>query len=187
MLKKKKKMAPPEISSGSMADIAFLLLIFFLVSTTIDADKGVFVSLPPKRENDDIQVEINERNIFKILINSRNLMLVEDNPMEMGQLNQALKDFVLNNRRNPDLSDSPQDAVVSLKTDRGTDYKVYLNVVDEIKRAYNEMRADVIGVDLETYLQMDKEKRAADKPKLDEARDKIPYQVSDAEPTAVGG
>lgn len=186
MLKKKKNSPPPEISSGSMADIAFLLLIFFLVSTTIDADKGVFVSLPPKREQ-DVEIKLNKRNIFNVLVNSRNQMLGDEVPMALDDLGPAIKEFVLNNGRDPSSSDSPQAAVVSLKTDRGTDYNIYLLVVDEIKKAYNEMRADAIGVSLKTYEQMIKDKKASDKAKLDRARSTIPYQVSDAEPTAVGG
>ena len=85
-----------EVNAGSMADIAFLLLIFFLVTTTIASDKGIYVQLPPKPE-DQVDVKLNERNIFNILINSRDMMLVEENPMEISELKAEVKKFITNN------------------------------------------------------------------------------------------
>ena len=73
----------PEINSSSMADIAFLLLIFFLVTTTIANDKGISLLLPPKPDDmEEIDIKIQERNIFKVLINSADQLLVEGQPME---------------------------------------------------------------------------------------------------------
>ena len=188
MLKKKKSKSPPEISSGSMADIAFLLLIFFLVSTKIDADKGVTVRLPPKRDV-EVEIDVHERDVFNILINSRNMMLVEEQPMGLKDLGPAIKRHVLNNGIDPHMSVSPEKAVVSIKNDRGTDYDVYIMVMDEVKKAYNEMRADVMGIPLESYLKTisDEKLRVAKKDDIARARKTIPYQVSEANPTAVGG
>jgi len=173
-----------EVNAGSMADIAFLLLIFFLVTTTIASDKGLYVQLPPKNE-DRQDVKINERNIFNILINSKDNMLVEDEPMELPQLKAEVKKFVTNNGLDPNSSDSPKDAVVSLKTDRGTSYEMYITVLDELKLSYNELRAEHLGISVDAYLNLDTKESEEDKEMYDEAREAYPYQVSDAEPTDI--
>lgn len=170
-----------EVNAGSMADIAFLLLIFFLVTTTIASDKGIYVQLPPKPE-DQVDVKLNERNIFNILINSKDMMLVEENPMEISQLKEEVKKFVTNNGKDPRSSESPQKAVVSLKTDRGTSYEMYIAVVDELKTAYNELRAQELGLTLEQFNNLDRKTDEGDE-MYKRAREAYPYQVSDAEPT----
>jgi biopolymer transport protein ExbD len=176
--------ANTEINAGSMADIAFLLLIFFLVTTTIASDKGIYVQLPPKKESQE-EVKLNQRNVFNVLINSNDQMLVEEELMEIEDLRETVKKFVTNNGVDPRSSESPDKAVVSLKTDRGTTYEMYIAVLDELKRAYNELRAEYLGVPLKDYMDMetsdDKEIRA----KVDEVKKLFPYQVSDAEPTDV--
>jgi biopolymer transport protein ExbD len=173
-----------DINAGSMADIAFLLLIFFLVTTTIASDKGIYVQLPPKKE-DQQEIKLNQRNIFNVLVNSKDMMLVEEEPMELYQLKDAVKKFVTNNGADPKSSESPQKAVVSLKTDRGTSYEMYIAVVDEIKKAYNELRAEHMGISLDAYIKGDQTKDEALKAKYEEARAAFPYQVSDAEPTDI--
>lgn len=173
-----------EVNSGSMADIAFLLLIFFLVTTTIASDKGLYVQLPPKVE-DRVEVKLKQRNIFNIQLNSNDLMLVEEEVMEIPELKEAVKRFVSNNGEDPDLSESPKDAVVSLKADRGTSYEMYISVLDELKRAYNELRAEHLGITLEEYLKLDRKNSEEDEAMYDDARKAYPYQVSDAEPTDV--
>ncbi|MBT28200.1 MAG: hypothetical protein CMO01_00965 [Thalassobius sp.] len=172
-----------EVNAGSMADIAFLLLIFFLVTTTIASDKGIYVQLPPKPE-DQVDVKLNERNIFNILINSKDMMLAEDMPMEISELKNEVKKFVTNNGRDPKSSESPSKAVVSLKTDRGTSYEMYISVVDELKLAYNELRAQYLGITVEEFNNLD---RATDEGEdmYDRARKAFPYQVSDAEPSDI--
>jgi biopolymer transport protein ExbD len=171
-----------EINAGSMADIAFLLLIFFLVTTTIASDKGIYVQLPPKKESQD-QVKLNQRNVFNVLINSNDLMLVEEELMDIKDLREAVKEFVTNNGVDPRLSESPKEAVVSLKTDRGTSYEMYIGVLDEIKTAYTELRAAHLGVTVKEYMDMEQSDDAAIKAKTEEAKAIYPYQVSDAEPT----
>jgi hypothetical protein len=149
------KRAIPEINAGSMADIAFLLLIFFLVTTTMDADKGINRKLPPWDDNPPDQENlIKEKNIFTVLINSNNNLLVENEYMDISELRQACKEFIINNGlgdcdycdgglRDPNSSDNPSKAVVSLQNDRGTSYDMYIRVQNELVAAYEELRNEL--------------------------------------------
>ncbi|OAV44131.1 biopolymer transporter ExbD [Lewinella sp. 4G2] len=128
-----------EINAGSMADIAFLLLIFFLVTTTIAEDKGILVKLPPwSDEEPDIQ-QLKERNVFSVLVNAQNDLLVRDEPMKLGLLREAAKEFIRNPSKLANMSESPDRAIISLKNDRGTEYTTYLAVYNELKGAYDEL------------------------------------------------
>jgi biopolymer transport protein ExbD len=161
---KKKKTQVQEINASSMADIAFLLLIFFLVTTTIASEKGLPILLPPKRqENELTKVEMNDRDVFKVLINSRNQLLVEDEPLSLDKLREAAKKFIDNRGRDKDLSESPQKAAVSYKSDRGTKYSIYIRVLDEIKAAYHELRAEKLGITLDDYVKFDEKSAMEDK------------------------
>ncbi len=170
-----------EVNTGSMADIAFLLLIFFLVTTTIETDKGIMMKLPNKITE---EVPLNKRNVFDILINSDNEILAEDERIELPQLKQKAKAFIDNKGRNEFSSDSPTKAVISIKTDRGTTYATYLSVLDELKLSYNELRAAHLHLSLEDYLKLDA-KKINDKALLNDARKAYPMQISDAEPTDI--
>jgi biopolymer transport protein ExbD len=185
MFPKKKSRQKTEVNASSMADIAFLLLIFFLVTTTIASDKGIAVMLPPKQDN-QADMKVNERNVFNILLNSQNQLLVEGEYGDLKGLSDKVKAFVDNNGADPKSSESPQDAVVSIKTDRGTSYNVYIMVQDEVRKAYNELRAKSVGLTVEDYLKLDPEKEK-DKLLLDKAKKAYPAQISDAEPTNSGG
>jgi len=194
-----------EISSGSMADIAFLLLIFFLVTTTIASDKGILLILPPKPDPNEPPPDItkNKRNIFKILANSRDKLLVEDEPYgdlnNVGELRADVKKFVLNYGRDPESSDSPEEAVVSFKTDRGTSYELFLAVLDELQAAYNEIYGERVADELLAMFPDKKRKDLADifrtldkndpaqKRLYLEAREGIPRNISIAEPSKAGG
>lgn len=134
--------AVPEVNAGSMADIAFLLLIFFLVTTTIDTDKGIAIKLPPMPEENQPQndIRIKERNVLKVLVNANDMLLVDGEPTDIKELKRLTKDFIDNPSQNPDLAESPQKAIVSLKNDRGTSYNLYIQVHNELKAAYNELR-----------------------------------------------
>lgn len=143
------KRSAPEVNAGSMADIAFLLLIFFLVTTTIPKDSGITRKLPPIEENDE-DVIIKEKNIFTVLLNGKDQLLVEDELMEIKDLRQAAVKFLDNGgdgtcsyckgARDKKSSDNPDKAIISLKNDRLTSYKAYITVQNELVAAYNQLR-----------------------------------------------
>jgi biopolymer transport protein ExbD len=192
-----KKRADPEINSSSMADIAFLLLIFFLVTTTIANDRGLFIPLPPDPEDiEDVEIKIPERNLFKIQINSADKLLVESEPLEdVTELRQMIEDFVLNYGVDPESSDSPQEAIVSLKTDRGTTQARFIEVLDEIQGAYYDMYADRAGVTNERWRKLVDDLKDPENRRLydigrgvdAEGEVEFPMQISIAEPTNIGG
>lgn len=140
MLVKKRKREDPEVGGSSMADIAFLLLIFFLLVTTIDIDTGIGMVLPPKPEENVEPPPVKERNMLKILVNAEGLILMDEKITPVSEVKQKVKDFVSNNGKDPTLSDSPDKAIVSLKTDRETPYRIYINMLDEVMGAYQELR-----------------------------------------------
>ena len=139
----------PEVNAGSMADIAFLLLIFFLVTTTIETDAGLDRMLPPI-EPPDQDVVIKQKNIFTVNINKNGQLLVEDNLMEMKDLRKAATAFLENGadgtcsyckgKKDPSSSDNPTKAIISLKNDRETKYSTYITVQNELVGAYNDLR-----------------------------------------------
>ncbi len=173
----------PEINASSMADIAFLLLIFFLVTTTIGADKGLQMLLPAEKIDNTI-IDVNDRNVFKVIVNSENKLLVEDEPMDVNILRKEAKRFLSNNGTDLNLSENPQKAVVSLKTDRGTEYNTYIRVLDELMAAYNELRAEKLGITVDHYLQLD-EKNPKEKGMLNYAQKVYPRRLSEAEVTSI--
>ena len=181
----RKKRNSPEVNAGSMADIAFLLLIFFLVTTTIATDKGLGIQLPPKND-EEIELKFNERNLFKVLINSQDQMLVEGEPMDnVDQLRGMVKEFVLNNGRDPESSENPDKAIVSLKTDRGTSYDKYIQVYDELKGGYYDIYSERLGIP-EEMAREPGELEPSEKERYDALRSEIPMQISVAEPSSVG-
>ena len=129
-----------EVNAGSMADIAFLLLIFFLVTTTIVEDKGVLVKLPPwSDEPPDIQ-QLKTRNVYSVLVNAQNQLLVRGEPANLETLRENAKEFIMNPNRRDDMAEKPSEAIVLMENDSGTKYETYLDVYKEIKGAYNEFR-----------------------------------------------
>ena len=143
------KRSAPEVNAGSMADIAFLLLIFFLVTTTIEKDSGINRKLPPMEDSEDDLI-IKEKNIFTVLINGKDQLLVEDDLMEVKDLRKAAIEFLDNNgdgscdycrgKKDPSSSDNPDKAIISLKNERETSYAAYIAVQNELVGAYNELR-----------------------------------------------
>ena len=150
--------APPEVNAGSMADIAFLLLIFFLVTTTIETDAGLDRMLPPI-EPPDSDVVIKQKNIFLVNVNKYGQILADEQPVELSDLRTAVIAFLDNGGlskseatqdnpfcdycqglRDTSSSDNPDKAIVSLKSDRETKYGVYIAVQNEIVGAYNDLR-----------------------------------------------
>ena len=165
----------PEINAGSMADIAFLLLIFFLVTTTMDTPFGINTTLPPYEEQEN-EAEINKRNIYTVMVNQYDQLLVNNNEMIVDDLKNGVKKFVNNYGRDSRWSVSPKKAVVSIQCQRGTSYKAYIKVQDEISKAYTELRNNeaqsLYGKDF-SELKV-KEKNVI--------KEKIPKQISEAEP-----
>lgn len=139
-LLKRRTSREAEIPTSSMADIAFLLLIFFLVTTTIDVDTGIYMELPPPLEEDQPPPEIPDRNILSILVNAQGNVLLEGEFVQIDDIRPTVKRFVTNNGADPTLSDSPDKAIVSFKTERSSRYEQYIRVLDEIKMGYNELR-----------------------------------------------
>ncbi|MAO10250.1 MAG: biopolymer transporter ExbD [Flavobacteriaceae bacterium] len=146
--------ATPEVNAGSMADIAFLLLIFFLVTTTIEKDKGIARQLPPDEEIQDPPI-IKQKNLFVVSVNKDDQLLVEDELMQVGDLRDAAIKFLDNGgapagspeycnyckgERDPSSSDNPEKAVISVQNDRLTSYKMYITVQNELVAAYNFLR-----------------------------------------------
>ena len=144
----------PEVNAGSMADIAFLLLIFFLVTTTIETDAGLDRMLPPI-EPPETDVVIKQKNIFTVSINKSGQLLVEEELMNLDNLRNAAIAFLDNGgaaagsseycnycqgKRDASSSDNPQKAIISLKNDRETAYKTYITVQNELVGAYNDLR-----------------------------------------------
>lgn len=167
-------------NAASMADIAFLLLIFFMVTTSIVNDKGLDLVLPPLLE-DVKTTNINERNLFKILINSEDKLLVEnETKADYKSLKEDIMAFVLNRGKNTNLSDTPKEAIVSIKANRGTTQDMYLHVLDQAKAAYYQIYADLLQVKPNAIRD--------NKLSLDQAvaykkiRTEIPMNISIAEP-----
>ena len=127
-----------EINGSSMADIAFLLLIFFLVTTTINVDTGIGLVLPPPP--DSTESDIHERNLMNILVNAKGEILMDDRITQIQEIKEILKTFIDNWGHDPNLSDSLEKAVISLKTQRETPYRVYVDMLDEVMAAYKEVR-----------------------------------------------
>lgn len=140
MLIKKKQREGAEVPGSSLADIAFLLLIFFLLVTTIDVDTGIGMVLPPKPEENVEPPPIKERNMLNILVNSEGMVLMDEEPTPISEVKDNVKEFVDNRGQDPNLSESPDKAIVSLKTDRQTRYSIYINMLDEVMGAYEELR-----------------------------------------------
>ena len=140
MLDKKRKKEEPEINGSSLADIAFLLLIFFLVVTTINVDAGIGLVLPPIPDDTTPPPPVRDRNLLNILVDAQGRVLMDGEIAVMTEVREIVKEFVDNPNNSPDLSETPDDAIVSIKTDRRTPYNVYIDMLDEVMGAYAELR-----------------------------------------------
>ncbi len=190
MARKKKKV--PEINASSMADISFLLLIFFLVTTTMDTDSGITRRLPPPVENPDMDVKVKERNILNVMINKYDKLMVNGKPCDISELKDKTKVFITpnpNDERSPEIemkdiemigSFMTNKGVVSLKNDRGTSYQMYIAVQNELAKAFNELREEVAWRYFQQhYADM------TDKDKIDAVNKAVPVRVSEAEPEEI--
>jgi hypothetical protein len=201
------KRSAPEVNAGSMADIAFLLLIFFLVTTTIETDSGISRKLPPIDDVID-PPEIRKRNMFIVLINKDDQLLVNEDLMDLKNLRQAAMDFLDNGggvgeeacdycrgAGDPTSSDNPDKAVISLQNDRLTSYKMYIAVQNELVAAYNELRErEAQRLFGKSYYTMEKNYADANwrgnkeklKEELDILKKMYPQKLSEAEPKKRG-
>ena len=200
----------PEVNAGSMADIAFLLLIFFLVTTTIETDSGINRKLPPMEEQIDPPIN-RQKNIFTVVVNKNNQLLVEEELTDIKDLRNLAVDFLDNGggsgeeacdycqgNRDPRSSDNPDKAIISLKNDRETEYKVYIAVQNELVAAYNVLRnrefARLYPNEALTYVEADlrysdprtsSDDKSSLKEKLDVIKALYPQKLSEAEPSKV--
>lgn len=137
MFSKSKRKRDHQVEAGAMADIAFLLLIFFLVTTTILEENGLQVRLPAYLPA-PVQ-PLNDRNVLSVKINASNQLLVEQEQLEIEDLADLVKTFIVNPDRLPHFSTSPQRSVVALQHDRATAYTTYIAVYNELLFAYQEI------------------------------------------------
>lgn len=185
--------ASPEINAGSMADIAFLLLIFFLVTTTMDVDTGITRRLPPPIETPD-DIKVKERNVLNVLVNKDDRLLVDGKVGDIKSLKEIAKRFMT-----PVFPDNPSfpeteitsikllgdihtsKGVISLKNDRGTSYDMYIMVQNELARAFNELKDEMsmkrFGIRFTNLVNEDQIKA------INEA---VPVRISEAEPESIG-
>ncbi len=187
----KSKKETPDLNASSTADIAFLLLVFFLVSTTMNSDTGLSRMLPPfdpNQKQDDSNI-IKDRNIFTVQLNYQNQLLVEGEWLEnINLLKDKAKEFIANPMDLPNLPEKQEKeveffgnvkvskGVISLQNDRGSQYQAYLKVQNELQAAYNELRNE---------LALTKFKKEYDKCSEEEQkaiREIYPQKISEAEP-----
>lgn len=197
--------ATPEVNAGSMADIAFLLLIFFLVTTTIEKDKGIARQLPPEQPEQQDPPPIKEKNIFIVSVNKDDQLLVEDELMKVEDLRAAAIAFLDNGGdgsctfcqglKDPRSSDNPDKAIISVRNDRETSYNTFIQVQNELVAAYNFLRdresqrlygwkfTEVRNA-IETGEYKGNEEKATEK--LKTIQEMIPMILSEAEPKKSG-
>ena len=192
----------PEINAGSMADIAFLLLIFFLVTTTMDVDTGLTRKLPPPIEKDQPEPpKVKERNIFQVLVNANDDLLVEGEPMLVSNLREETKKFIVGDPSDENMpefkmTDVPvlgvipvSKQIVSLQNDRGTSYEMYIKVQNELVGAYNEVREEYAMQKFgKTIKQLEDGSEGSKlmKAQLSAVKKVYPQRISEAEPKSVG-
>tara|TARA_R110002073_G_scaffold108336_5_gene243525 strand:- start:106657 stop:107289 length:633 start_codon:yes stop_codon:yes gene_type:complete len=202
----------PEINAGSMADIAFLLLIFFLVTTTMNVDSGISKKLSEKPPPDYKPPIIKEKNIFEVNINRNNDLFVEGEDMKIEDLKEAAIKFIDNGgglgkpgedgtpgtacdyckgERSESSSDHPNKAIISVQSDRGTEYGTYIEVQNELLRAYTVLRNrlcqeryGMLYTELEKLYKDSQRTDESLKKKIDDIKTSFPQIISDAEPTS---
>ncbi|MEM6685174.1 MAG: biopolymer transporter ExbD [Bacteroidota bacterium] len=196
----------PEVNAGSMADIAFLLLIFFLVTTTFQEDKGINRKLPPMPPDNVEPPIIRQKNLFTVLVNKNNDLLVEEEVMQLKDLRKAAVDFLDNGggtnekgepctyckgKKDPESSDHPNKAIISVRNDRETNYKTFMAVQNELVGAYNELRnreaQRLFKMDYTEMVTINADPQVSDevkedlKEKMDQIKDMYPLKISEAE------
>jgi biopolymer transport protein ExbD len=179
----------PEVPAASLADIAFMLLIFFLVTTTMDVDSGLERRLPQwVEEQQDEEVDVKERNVFVVLVNRNNDLLVENEWTNISELREKAKEFMANPADDVNLPEKePKEipffgevmvtkGVISLSNDLDTKYGTYIAVQNELVAAINELREELAKSKFgKSYNDLEQEQQ-------DAIRDIYPSRISEAEP-----
>lgn len=193
MARKKRKV--PGLNASSTADISFILLVFFLVVTSMDTDTGLARRLPPPPEDDqEAEIDVKERNVLNIKVNAAGQILCAGDIIEVDQICDKAKEFVKNEANSPNMPEKhaknipllgvcavTDKHVISVQTDRGTSYNVYFQVQNELVRAYNELRDELSKAKFgKVYAALDDEHQAA-------IREYYPQKISEAEPKNYGG
>ena len=183
----------PELNTSSTADMAFLLLCFFLMTTTMDQDLGLQRRLPPMPDkNQKVEDQkVNRRNIIIVKINSADRLLAGTEPMHVSQLKDKIKEFLQNPANNPNLPEKEEieiegfgkamvsKGVISLQNDRGTSYQAYIAVQNELVKAVNELRDDFAMANFaKLYAKCNEEEQEI-------VRKAVPQNISEAEPKDV--
>ena len=184
----------PAINSSSTADIAFLLLCYFLMTTTMGSQTGLSRRLPPmpdKEQKVDDQ-KVNRRNIIIVKINSADRLLAGSEPIDVSQLKDKIREFLTNPMNDPNLPEKEEieiegygkcpvsKGVISLQNDRGTSYHAYIAVQNELVKAINELRDEFARKNYgKSFIQLSEDKQ-------DIVKKAIPQNISEAEPKDVG-
>lgn len=183
-----------EINASSTADIAFLLLIFFLVTTTMDVDSGIQRILPPAVDDQqELGQDIHARNLLLVFVSASDEIMVGGQRMDISMIKDKVVEFISNPFDNPNMSSKKEsdiegigkymgsEGIVSLQNDRGTSYNTYVKVQNELSRAFGEIRdAESIRLFGKKYSELDSDQRVA-------MRKAVPDRVSEAEPRNLGG
>lgn len=191
-----KKRKLKEINASSMADISFLLLIFFLVTTSMNVSTGLSRRLPPPLQPDQKpeDIDIKKRNIFVVKVNSLNQIMVQGMEMNVRQLREKAKEFIKNEANDPNLPEKvtvnidlignieiTKDHVISLQNDVDTQYQAYIEVQNELVGAYNELRNEISQEKFgKKYDELKEEQQKA-------VQAVYPQKISEAEPKNYGG
>ena len=183
----------PELNTSSTADMAFLLLCFFLMTTTMDQDLGLQRRLPPIPDpNQKVEDQkVNRRNIIIVKINSADRLLAGTEPMHVSQLKDKIKEFLTNPANDPNLPEKSEieiegygpcmvsKGVISLQNDRGTSYQAYIAVQNELVKAINELRDEWSSANYgKKYAELDEDQQTI-------VRKAVPQNISEAEPKDV--
>ena len=195
----RKKRGVPGINSSSTADIAFILLIFFLITTSMDTDRGLARRLPPppeKHQTKDDNIIVKERNVLQVRLNKDNQLMCGTEYIAIEQLKEKAKEFIKNEFDDPNLPEKhvknipllggdvmmTDKHVISVQNDVGTSYQAYIDVQNELVAAYNELRNELAKAKFggKTYTACSEDEQKA-------IRDFYPMKISEAEPKKYGG
>ncbi len=185
-----------EINAGSTADIAFLLLIFYLVSTTMNVDSGLQRMLPPYIDPSEQQQtnKVNKRNTLLVFVDAHDRLMVQSQVVQVEDLNGIVKEFILNPQDREDMPEKVMEKIdligeypvgkglVSLQNDRATSYDMYMRVQNELVRAFNELRDELAAEKFlgKTFDELNENEKKA-------IQTAIPLRISEAEPRDMTG